>query len=101
MRPYVAIRTITLIGGLGLPLAAAPFATAHDHTAVGVVVALVAALFEHRQRVLLARLRAARQAQRHGPAAVVVRRSLGTAGTPESLLGRRSGLRAPPAAMPA
>lgn len=35
MRPVVAIRTITVIALLALPLATAPVATGHDHTAVG------------------------------------------------------------------
>ena len=62
---------------------------------VGLAVAFVAALFDWRRRALLARLRAARLAiPRHNTTrprrpAIVVR-------LPQSLLGRRSALRAPP-----
>jgi hypothetical protein len=64
--------------------------------AVGLLVGLVAALFEWRRRVLLERLRIAR--------ATLPRRAPGASARPRlarwrpaaSLLGRRSGLRAPP-----
>lgn len=63
--------------------------------AVGLAVAFVAALFQWRQRVLLARLHVARAALPRTVAAPVARPS--TIERPiESLLGRQSALRAPP-----
>jgi hypothetical protein len=68
---------------------------------IGAVVALVAALFVHRARVLLARLRAARAAQPR-PARTSPRHSRIEPTRPAgSILGRRSGLRAPPLGTPA
>jgi hypothetical protein len=62
--------------------------------AVGLTVALVAALFQWRQRVLLGRLRTTRPARRAAPGPsprpAILERPV------ESLLGRRSALRAPP-----
>ena len=69
--------------------------------ATGLVVGLVAALFEWRRVALLERLRAAHAAvpSRH---AVAVPSPLGVPRRPvESVLGRRSGLRAPPQPSPA
>jgi hypothetical protein len=68
--------------------------------AVGAVVAFVAALFEHRQQVLLARLRAARQVHRRTHAAPAAWPRVDVLSGHEFLLGRRSGLRAPPAPTP-
>lgn len=66
--------------------------------AVGLAVGLVAALFDWRRRVLLAKLRAARPSVPRG--ASVRRRPGVTVVRPvESLLGRRSALRAPPLAV--
>ena len=63
--------------------------------AVGLAVGLVAALFQWRHGVLLARLRAARPTVRRRPA--TASRAPFDARRPiESLLGRRSALRAPP-----
>jgi len=65
--------------------------------AVGLLVGLVAALFEWRRRALIARLRAARAAlPRHAPAARP-RPRLTPRRPAVSVLGRLSGLRAPPA----
>lgn len=62
---------------------------------VGLVVAIVAALFDWRRQSLLARLRAAREAlPRH--AAANLRRPATIVRPPRSILGRRSALRAPP-----
>lgn len=66
--------------------------------AVAALVSLIAALFEWRREVLLARLRAARARFARVPA--TVRRPLPRLAAPTiSLLGRRSALRAPPVAM--
>jgi hypothetical protein len=63
--------------------------------AVAFVVALVAALFEWRRKLLLARLRALRG--RHGrTTAVILRPAQRLAQPVESELGRKSALRAPP-----
>jgi hypothetical protein len=65
--------------------------------AVALLVSLAAALFQWRHRVLLARLRAARAALPR-PSALVPTRPGRTERRPvESVLGRRSALRAPPA----
>lgn len=64
--------------------------------AVGLAVALVAALFEWRRSVLLAKLRASRAAQPRGIDTVVLRPGVSDRAPVESLLGRSSGLRAPP-----
>lgn len=69
--------------------------------AVGAAVALVAALFASRQRVLLARLRAAGQALRALRATARPRRHAVGVRAGDSILGRRSGLRAPPVTTPA
>jgi hypothetical protein len=66
-------------------------------TAVGLAVGLVAALFEWRQRVLLARLRAPRPAIPRSPA-IAHRTPIDAERPIESLQGRRSALRAPPTA---
>jgi hypothetical protein len=66
--------------------------------AVALAVGLVAALFDWRRRVLLAKLRAARPSVRHGPTARQRRPSVVLSRPVESLLGRRSALRAPPVA---
>lgn len=64
--------------------------------AVGLVVGLVAALFEWRRRALLARLRAVRAVlPRHAPG-IALRPGRTPARPVISVLGRRSGLRAPP-----
>jgi hypothetical protein len=64
--------------------------------AVGLLVGLVAALFEWRRRALIERLRAARVAlPRHTPVAEP-RPRYATRRPVVSVLGRRSGLRAPP-----
>ena len=64
--------------------------------AVGLAVSLVAALFDWRRRALMAELRAARSRPRRTPT-VELRRPRVLARQPvSSLLGRRSGLRAPP-----
>ena len=65
--------------------------------AVGLLVGLVAALFEWRRRALIERLRAARLALPRHPSAAAPR-PLGAPRRPViSVLGRQSGLRAPPA----
>jgi hypothetical protein len=65
--------------------------------AVGLLVGLLAALFEWRRRALMERLRAARAAlPRHSSAAQPRPRSA-PRGPGVSVLGRQSGLRAPPA----
>jgi hypothetical protein len=69
--------------------------------AVGASVAFVAALFEHRQRVLLARIRAARQVHRRTHRTPELWPRLDVLPAHESVLGRRSGPRAPPLATPA
>jgi hypothetical protein len=69
--------------------------------AVGAAVGLVAALFEHRRRVLLTRIRAARQVHPGGAATRPVWRHEPDVDAAESILGRRSGLRAPPVTTPA
>jgi hypothetical protein len=66
--------------------------------AVALAVGLVAALFDWRRRVLLAKLRAARPSVRRDPAARQLRPSVVLRRPAESLLGRRSALRAPPVA---
>jgi hypothetical protein len=66
--------------------------------AVALAVGLVVALFDWRRRVLLAKLRAARPSVRRGPAARQLRPSVVLRRPVESLLGRRSALRAPPIA---
>jgi hypothetical protein len=66
--------------------------------AVALAVGLVAALFDWRRRVLLAKLRAARPGVRRGSAARQLRPSVVLRRPVESLLGRRSALRAPPVA---
>jgi hypothetical protein len=65
---------------------------------VAFAVSLVAALFEWRRRVLLARLRAARAPLPRGIATTPVRPGILVRQTVQSVLGRRSALRAPPAA---
>jgi hypothetical protein len=64
--------------------------------AVGLAVGLVAALFEWRSRVLLARLRTQRQRLPKAVSGAVRRPGVTVAPPAESLLGRRSALRAPP-----
>lgn len=66
--------------------------------AVGLAVALVAALFEWRRQVLLAKLRASRQGTAR-PLEVRQPRPAAVERPVESLLGRRSALRAPPLAL--
>jgi hypothetical protein len=69
--------------------------------AIGLAVGLVAALFEWRRRVLVERLRTARTA-RSRPVRAASPRPLGPNSKPiGSILGRRSGLRAPPLPVPA
>jgi hypothetical protein len=68
---------------------------------VGATVALVAALFASRQRVLLGRLGAARQSLPPVRAVAQPRRRIEPARARDSILGRRSGLRAPPVVTPA
>ncbi|MEO5704513.1 MAG: hypothetical protein ABIR64_05905, partial [Candidatus Limnocylindrales bacterium] len=63
---------------------------------VGLAVAFVAALFQWRHRVLLARLRAERHPV-HRTVGAPARRPTAFERPIESLLGRRSALRAPPA----
>lgn len=65
--------------------------------AIGLAVGLVAALFEWRRSVLLARLRASRGRPARGTDTVVLRPGIFDRAPIESLLGRRSALRAPPA----
>ena len=65
--------------------------------AVSAAVAFVATLFQQRERVLLARLRAAWRLQGRPPASPAARRRLPLVRAPQSILGRCSGLRAPPA----
>jgi len=65
--------------------------------AVALLVSLAAALFEWRHRVLLARLRAARAALPRSSAVAPTRPRVVERRPVESLLGRRSALRAPPA----
>jgi hypothetical protein len=69
--------------------------------AIGAVVAFVAALVQQRTRVLLARLRAARQSQVRPTRTSPRRWRFEPAGAGDSILGRRSGLRAPPIGTPA
>jgi hypothetical protein len=64
--------------------------------AVSAVVALVATLFVRRERDLVARLRAARQLPERRRSTASPRLYPGLTHSPESLLGRCSGLRAPP-----
>lgn len=64
---------------------------------VGLLVGFVAALFEWRRRVLVARLRAARAVpQRQAEPGATRPRTFGGRPSTSSVLGRRSGLRAPP-----
>ena len=65
--------------------------------AAGLAVAFVAALFEWRHQVLLARLRTGRSGQPRIAGATARRTGVYVAPPAESLLGRRSALRAPPA----
>jgi len=65
--------------------------------AVGVAVAFVVALFRWRRETLLARLRASRALTPRRTAATPRRTGVDDAPPIESLLGRRSALRAPPA----
>jgi hypothetical protein len=65
--------------------------------AVGLAVGLVAALFEWRHRALLARLRASRVRQPRVAQGIARRPGITVALPIESILGRRSALRAPPA----
>lgn len=64
--------------------------------AVGLAVGLVAALFDWRRQVLLARLRAARPSLPRGATARPRRPGLAVLPPVQSILGRRSALRAPP-----
>jgi hypothetical protein len=64
---------------------------------VALLVSIIAALFEWRRDVLLRRLRAARAARPHPREAALRRPGLLVLPPLESLLGRRSALRAPPA----
>ena len=66
--------------------------------AVGLAVALVAALFSWRRGILLARLRAGRP-RMHRHSTTPLRRPARVERPVESLLGRRSALRAPPLAI--
>lgn len=66
--------------------------------AVGLAVGFVAALFVWRHRVLLARLRTHRPSQPRVASGSIRRPGIAVAPPAESLLGRRSALRAPPAA---
>ena len=65
--------------------------------AVALLVSLTAALFEWRHRVLLARLRAARTSFPRASAAAPARPGTVVRHPVESVIGRRSALRAPPA----
>jgi hypothetical protein len=65
--------------------------------AVAVLVSIVAALFEWRRDVLIARLLAAKAARPRSSEATIRRPGLVVLPPLESLLGRRSALRAPPA----
>lgn len=64
--------------------------------AVGLLVGLVAALFAWRKRVLLARLRTMRATLPRGSARLVLRSGLLALPPVESVIARRSALRAPP-----
>jgi len=66
---------------------------------VGAAVALVVALFRWRRETLLARLRAARAHAARGASTAARHTGVDVAPPIESLLGRRSALRAPPAAI--
>jgi hypothetical protein len=66
--------------------------------AVGLAVGLVAALFDWRRRVLLARLRAPRAAIPRGSDAPIARPGMIVPPPVQSILGRWSALRAPPSA---
>ena len=67
---------------------------------VGGAVALVVALFRWRREALLARLHATQSRAATGRATLVRRTGVEVAPPVESLLGRGSALRAPPAAGP-
>lgn len=63
---------------------------------VGLAVGLVVAMFDWRRRALLARLRAARAPQPRATESIVLRPATRVVRASQSLLGRRSALRAPP-----
>jgi len=67
--------------------------------AVALAVSIVAALFEWRRRVLLARLHAVRAALPRSSETAPARPGVLSPAPVESILGRRSALRAPPAAV--
>lgn len=64
---------------------------------VGLAVGLVVALFDWRRRALLARLRTARAPQPRATESIVLRPAMQVVRVSQSLIGRWSALRAPPA----